>query len=162
MAETTVSKTSTSASMSAERVNGSGLLKAFVFALIPAAVINIVLWVAAQAMGVDFKGIAWPMIVIANAVVLVIAAVVLMVLGRLSPPAVARLHRPGCDLPDLVRTATHRRNAECDADVDRRIAAQRGDCPGNHASGQRRIRHLGIPPLCARVKACVGVLNGGS
>ena len=71
-------------SVGEERVKGRGIPKAFVFALVPAAVINILLLVVAQMAGLDFKGIAWPMIIVSNAVVLVIASVVLLILGRIS------------------------------------------------------------------------------
>ena len=66
-----------------ERVAFKKIPQAALFALIPAAVINLVLWFGGAALsGGQVTGIPWPAIIIANAILLIFGSVFFAVLGR--------------------------------------------------------------------------------
>ena len=66
-----------------ERVAFKKIPQAALFALIPAAVINLVLWFGGAALsGGQVTGIPWPAIIIANAILLIFGSIFFAVLGR--------------------------------------------------------------------------------
>lgn len=71
------------ATTSTERVAFKKIPQAALFALLPAVVINLILWFGGVAMtGGQVTGILWPAIIIANAVLLVFAGIFFALLGR--------------------------------------------------------------------------------
>jgi Family of unknown function (DUF6069) len=71
------------ATTSAERVAFKKIPQAALFALLPAVVINLVLWFGGAAItGGQVTGIPWPAIIITNAILLIFGSVFFALLGR--------------------------------------------------------------------------------